>query len=108
MEMMDRIKSGTQYRSLVLEIRDTDNDEMVVVRLRLVQLKEPLPGELVGSPGHLRGELDEKRAGRFGEYGHHRPSMNRGGAKSPSVRTETSTNLSCSAWRNTTPSLPSP
>ena len=30
MEMMDRIKSGTQYRSLVLEIRDTDNDEMVV------------------------------------------------------------------------------
>ena len=30
MEMMDRIKSGTQYRSLVLEIRDPDNDEMVV------------------------------------------------------------------------------
>lgn len=30
MEMMDRIKAGTQYRSLVLEIRDTDNDEMVV------------------------------------------------------------------------------
>ena len=30
MEMMDRIKSGTQYRSLVLEIRDTDKDEMVV------------------------------------------------------------------------------
>ena len=30
MEMMDRIKAGTQYRSLVLEIRDTGNDEMVV------------------------------------------------------------------------------
>lgn len=30
MEIMDRIKSGTQYRSLVLETRDTDTNEMVV------------------------------------------------------------------------------
>ena len=30
MEIMDRIKSGTQYRSLVLETRDTDTDSMVV------------------------------------------------------------------------------
>jgi HK97 family phage prohead protease len=30
MEMIDRIKSGTQYRSLVLEIRESDSDEMVV------------------------------------------------------------------------------
>lgn len=30
MEMMDRIKSGTQYRNLVLEIRDTDSTDMVV------------------------------------------------------------------------------
>lgn len=30
MEMMDRIKSGTQYRNLVLEIRDSDSTDMVV------------------------------------------------------------------------------
>lgn len=30
MEMMDRIKAGTQYRNLVLEIRDSDDGEMIV------------------------------------------------------------------------------
>ena len=30
MEMMDRIKAGTQYRNLVLEIRGSDDGEMVV------------------------------------------------------------------------------
>ena len=30
MEIMDRIKSGTQYRNLVLEIRDSEDDEMIV------------------------------------------------------------------------------
>ena len=30
MEIMDRIKAGTQYRNLVLEIRDSDDSEMIV------------------------------------------------------------------------------
>ena len=30
MEIMDRIKAGTQYRNLVLEIRDAEADEMIV------------------------------------------------------------------------------
>ena len=30
MEIMERIKSGTQYRNLVLETRDTDNDQKIV------------------------------------------------------------------------------
>ena len=30
MEILDRIKAGTQYRNLVLEIRDSDGDKMIV------------------------------------------------------------------------------